>query len=281
VNSAPLEDVRPALKELGLELRDVEVILNTHGHHDHLGGNFDFKREAPTARIHLHRADRAFAESHEYHRTFMTEYLRHFGREADMAARGAAVVQLLGDGDAGVDRLLDDGDRVDLGAGVELRVIHSPGHTPGSVCYYWESEKLMLSGDSIQARGSRAGGWPLYFHAADFRRSIDRLLDVPVETLCLGHGFHSNLPLNTPVKQGAEARHMLEESAAVTRAIDEAVRAQLAANPAASNLEVAQAAAMDLIGRIPTLLDPGPKLPGAAATLWAHIREAREDLAAG
>jgi glyoxylase-like metal-dependent hydrolase (beta-lactamase superfamily II) len=186
VKSAPFEDLRPALKELGLNLSDVQVILNTHGHHDHLGGNFDLKREAPAAQIHLHRADRAFAESHEYHRTFMTEYMRHFGREQDIPARQAAVVESLGEGNAGVDRLLDDGDRIDLGAGIELSVIHSPGHTPGSVCYYWESEKLMLSGDSIQARGSRSGGWPLYFHAADFRRSIDRLLEIPVETLCPG-----------------------------------------------------------------------------------------------
>jgi hypothetical protein len=83
--------------------------------------------------------------------------------------------------------------------------------------------------------------------------------------------------LNNPVKHGDEARHLLEESAAVTRAIDQAVRAQLAAKPSASNLEVAQAVTMELLTRIPTQIDPVLKLPGAAVTLWAHIREARED----
>ena len=277
VATSPIEDVRPGLAEVGLDLADVDYILNTHGHLDHLGGNASFKREAPDASIHLHADDQPFAESHDYHRTFMTEFYHQFGRSDLAPAREAFVLKMIGEGDAGVDRVLADGDRVDLGSGLELSVIHTPGHTPGSVCYYWESEKLLLTGDAVQARGSRGGGWPLYFHASSYRRSLDRLLDVRVETLCPGHGFHSALPLNTPLKHGTEARHLIEESAEVSKAIDGAVRAQIKANPGASNLEIAQAATLDLLEQIPTMIDPVMRLPGAGgATLWAHIREARE-----
>src|SRR5919199_3111758 len=209
----PLGDVRPALKGLGLDLADIGSVLNTHGHHDHAGGNYDLKREAPNVEIHMHADDRPFAESHEYHRTSMTEFLEHFGRSQDVPARQAIFAKTLGEGDAGVDRVLDDGDRIDLGGGVELTVLHTPGHTPGSVCFYWESERLLLTGDAVQGRGSRGGGYPLYFDSATYRRSIDRLLDVPAETLCLGHGFHTALQLNSPIKRGDEARHILEESA--------------------------------------------------------------------
>jgi hypothetical protein len=70
---------------------------------------------------------------------------------------------------------------------------------------------------------------------------------------------------------------VLEESAAVSRAIDEAVRARLKAKPEANNLEIAQGATMDLLNRIPTMVDPAMGLPGnGGATLWAHIREARQ-----
>jgi glyoxylase-like metal-dependent hydrolase (beta-lactamase superfamily II) len=275
VATSPAEDVRPALKGLGLDLGDIGAVLNTHGHHDHAGGNYDLKQDAPNAEIHMHGDDRGFAESHEYHRTFMTNFLEHFGKADQIPTRQAVFAKTLGAGDAGIDRVLDDGDRVDLGGGVELSVIHSPGHTPGSVCFYWESERLMLSGDSIQGRGSRNGGYPLYFNSADYRRSIARLLDVPAETLCLGHGFHTGLPLNRTIKRGEEVRHTLEESARVTRAIDEAVRAQLKANPSASNYEIARAAVLDLLDKIPTMLDPSLGLPGAGPTLWAHIQEAR------
>jgi hydroxyacylglutathione hydrolase len=277
VATSPIEDVRPGLQSLGLNLGDIDLILNTHGHLDHLGGNYNLKREAPNAQIHLHADDKPFAESHDYHRTFMTEFYHQLGRSDQAPAREAVVLKMIGEGDAGVDRVLADGEQVDLGSGMELGVIHTPGHTPGSVCFFWESEKLLLTGDAVQSRGSRGGGWPLYFHASSYLRSVERLFDVPAETLCLGHGFHNGLPLNTPVKRGAETRHVLEESAAVSRAIDEAVRARLKAKPEANNLEIAQGATMDLLNRIPTMVDPAMGLPGnGGATLWAHIREARQ-----
>jgi glyoxylase-like metal-dependent hydrolase (beta-lactamase superfamily II) len=279
VVTSPLNDIKPGLKSLGVDMAEVAMILNTHGHHDHSGGNVGVKEEAPNAQIHLHEADREFLYSHEKHRTFMTEYLRHYGREELGATRQATIMKLLPEGDAGVDRALTEGDRVDLGSGVELTVIHSPGHTPGSVCFYWEQEKLALSGDSIQGRGSRSGGWPLYFDAASYRRSLERLLDVPMETLCLGHGFHVGMPFNPPVRRGAETRQLVEESISLHQAIDDAVRARLRAQPDASNLEVAQGVTMDLLTRIPAQIEPELRITSAGGpTLWAHIRDARAAL---
>src|SRR6478672_5283594 len=72
VTTSPIDDVRPALKGLGLDLGDVDYILNTHGHLDHLGGNATYKEHAPDSQIHLHADDKPFSESHDYHRTFMT-----------------------------------------------------------------------------------------------------------------------------------------------------------------------------------------------------------------
>jgi glyoxylase-like metal-dependent hydrolase (beta-lactamase superfamily II) len=271
----PVDDVRPALKDMGLNFSDVDYILNTHGHLDHGGGNFNFKKDAPNTVIHMHSDDQPFADSHEYHRTFMTEFLHQFGRSDLAPAREAVVLKMIGEGDAGVDRLLADGDRLDLGAGMELSVIHTPGHTPGSVCFYWESEKLLLSGDAVQGRGSRGGGWPLYFNSVTYGESIARLQQVAVDTIAPGHGFQTSLPLNTPLKRGAEAKVLLDESADVHKAIDEAVRAQVKATPNASNLEIAQGATQRVLTRIPTLLDPNLMIPGAGPTLWGHIQAAR------
>jgi len=271
----PVDDVRPALKAMGLQLSDVDFILNTHGHLDHGGGNFNFKKDAPDAVIHMHPDDKPFAESHDYHRTFMTEFLHQFGRSDLAPAREAVVLKMIGEGDAGVDRLLQDGDRIDLGAGMELTVIHTPGHTPGSVCFHWESEKLMLTGDAVQGRGSRGGGWPLYFDSVTYGKSIARLQQIAVDTIAPGHGFQTSLPLNTPLKRGEETRVLLDESAAVHAAIDSAVKARVKAHPTASNLEIAQGAVQDLLTKIPTMLDPNLLIPGAGPTLWAHIRAAR------
>ena len=75
---------------------------------------------------------------------------------------------------------LEDGDEIDLGGDVRLHVLHTPGHTPGSASFYWESQSLLFSGDAVGGRGSRAGGFPLYFSAADYASSLRRLLDLDV-----------------------------------------------------------------------------------------------------
>ena len=59
------------------------------------------------------------------------------------------------------DRQLQDGGELDLGRALALRVLHTPGHTPGSISLYWEREGILFTGDSLQGRGSRPGWMPL------------------------------------------------------------------------------------------------------------------------
>jgi glyoxylase-like metal-dependent hydrolase (beta-lactamase superfamily II) len=172
--------------------------------------------------------------------------------------------------------VLEDGDRIDLGGGVELTVVHTPGHTPGSVSYYWEAEKLLLTGDSVQARGFKPGGYPLYFDSQAYGQSMQRLKDLPIETIGMGHGFISGVHLNAPVKYGDEARHMVEESALVHATIDRTTRKLAAELPDASLLELAQRTTMELIGALPTHVDPRIGLPlSGGPTLWSHASVAR------
>lgn len=81
------------------------------------------------------------------------------------------------------DVLLHDGDRVG-----DLRVVHTPGHTPGGICLYSEAERLLFSGDTVFTGGS--------FGRYDFpggdrtalAASIERLAALEVEGLYPGHG---------------------------------------------------------------------------------------------
>jgi glyoxylase-like metal-dependent hydrolase (beta-lactamase superfamily II) len=65
VFGTPTTDVAPALASLGLSLSAIDMVVNTHGHMDHLGGNSEVK-DAGNAQIALHRADRPLADSNEY-----------------------------------------------------------------------------------------------------------------------------------------------------------------------------------------------------------------------
>jgi glyoxylase-like metal-dependent hydrolase (beta-lactamase superfamily II) len=89
---------------------------------------------------------------------------------------------------------LTDGDVLPVLDG--LQVIHTPGHTPGSVCLYSEARRLLIVGDLLQ-RNRGAVTYPNYFFTDDMalaRRSIARLAELDVETILFSH--------YPPVRQG-------------------------------------------------------------------------------
>src|SRR6202011_694989 len=228
-SSVPKASLLPALKEMGWDLADLRIIINTHLHIDHAGGNAEMQ-EASGAGIHIHKADADFTDREMYLEKYSRDALRLMGQEAEIPQSEAFQRQLLGR-EWGIERKLDDGDEIDLGGDVRLHVLHTPGHTPGSASFYWESERLVFSGDAVGGRGSRAGGFPLYFSAADYPNSLRRLLDLDAATLAQAHRYRWSAPTQDAVRTGPEVRQTLEESLAVWQAIDTAVRTKLALEP--------------------------------------------------
>jgi hydroxyacylglutathione hydrolase len=271
--SVPQASLLPALAELGWDLADLRVIINTHLHIDHAGGNAEMQ-EVSGAGIHIHTADAAFTDRERYAEKYCRDALRLMGQDAEIPHSEAFQRQLLGR-EWGIERMLEDGDEVNLGGDVRLMVLHTPGHTPGSASFYWESEQLLFSGDAVGGRGSRANGFPLYFAAADYAASLKRLLDLDVATLAQAHRYRWSAPTQEAVRTGPEVRQTLDESLGVWQAIDTAVRTKLAVDPA-----VDFRALVDHVVRVTAAdfgNDPEAALPpptGTVNTVAAHWREA-------
>ena len=107
---------------------------------------------------------------------------------------------LYGDG-VEVDTPLEDGDVLQFAE--EVRVVHTPGHTPGSTCYYMPSMGAVVVGDALQRRFGRLGP-PAEKVTADnrtARESLARLLPLDFHTICFSHypplteNAHSELEL--------------------------------------------------------------------------------------
>lgn len=231
----PEEALTPALRRLGFALRDVDLILATHGHADHIGG-VRWTVDGSGAEVLAHPADRWLFAGPEVHRrpgvvhdligllTSLQETERALEWDAMLLKNvGSSVI---------VDRSLDDGDVIDLGAGLTITVIHTPGHTAGSVTYVINPGGVALTGDAIQGRGYRLG-LPLYEDPGAYGRSLGHIRDARVSILAMGHGFRHSAAGSrpTPIVRGAGVHAILDDSAAFPPIAADVARRVLADHP--------------------------------------------------
>lgn len=276
VAQSPRDHIEPALTQIGMALSDVDVILNTHAHPDHSGGNMEIKR-ASNASIYVHSADLPRATSSETLVEYMMAPSRALGAPPDSLKKGTeSYVGMCGEA-AGADVVVAEGDIVDLGAGIELRVVHFPGHTPGSVAYFWESEGMLFTGDCLLGYGSRLGGYPGYRNAADYRRSLQAASQMDIRLLCLGHGYLATRSVNAPARSGEDIKQFLKDSIHVVDTMHRVVSGSVRRLPGATKKEIAADAMSELIYELPTRLDRQVGLPAnGIPTLLAHIEAALE-----
>ena len=156
------DHVKDGLKALGLALEDIELVLCTHAHPDHIEAVQLFK-DSP-AQIAIHEAAWQLIKN-------MEQYIN--------AAMGIDL------DDIAPDFLLREGDLSIKG--LDLQILHTPGHSPGSASIYWPLEKALFSGDVIfneaLGRTDLPGG-----DGALLKKSIQRLAELDVALLLSGHG---------------------------------------------------------------------------------------------
>ena len=144
------------LRENGVEPENIEMIVNTHCHFDHIGGNHFF----PNAKIAVHKLDAISIRNKDTLGTSLSAF-----DDADNSR---------------VDVELEDGDKIG-----NFEVIHTPGHTSGGICL-WDGENL-ISGDTIFAGGG-VGRMDIGGDYNDMKSSVEKLTKLDVVNIYPGHG---------------------------------------------------------------------------------------------
>lgn len=273
----PAGPIRQALAARDRDLDTIGAIVNTHGHWDHAGGNAAVA-EASGAGVLIHEAGAPLLFDHRAHLDgYYTEAARALAQSEAVEARRTAFLDDFGP-EMVPNRLLKEGDRLDLGAGVTFQVLHLPGHSDDHIALYWEREGVLIAGDAAQGAGSRLGGCPLYFgRISEARASIGRLLEAPFRTLHVSHPFGRLSTQERATQYGtADGLAFLGESLTALDMLEEALGAALRDNPDAEFPALARAATEHLAraGRWPLEPDPATGVPaGAAPTLYRLWRE--------
>jgi glyoxylase-like metal-dependent hydrolase (beta-lactamase superfamily II) len=165
------------LQRLGRSLDELERIVCTHGHPDHIGGVHELIRDRDDVEVLIHPADLAGLQ---------LPLREALAGSADGGGRRGRLIQYLTRPPESCTPI-DDGALLPVLGG--LRVVHTPGHTPGSVCLYAERLRLLFTGDVLQViRGRLTYASAFFSHDhAGARASVQRLASLDVGMIALSH----------------------------------------------------------------------------------------------
>ncbi len=190
------------LRRTGRRISEITLIIQTHSHPDHIGATRAIKGETGCA-VAVHPSEKAWIE------------------DVELQARERPVPgfhSLVG-GRVAVDRVLENGDVVDLGCGLKIQVFHTPGHSRGSLSLLLLGYMALFSGDAIPV----AGEMPIYEDASASVLSLKKLREIK--------GINHLLSSWDEPKKEAEAYRHIDAGLNYLQRIHEAVIAAAGGDP--------------------------------------------------
>jgi len=154
------DHVRGQLSGLSLSPEDMDLVIITHGHPDHMEG------------VRVFQGTEALVAVSSREMEFIQTVAPHYG-------------EALGIPDFEPQILLQEGD-LKVGSRT-FEVIHTPGHSPGSICLYWPDQKVLFTGDVVFNQGIGRTDLP-GGNGSELKESIRRISNLDVDYLLTGHG---------------------------------------------------------------------------------------------
>ena len=168
---------------------DIKTIVLTHFHIDHVGDAFDLKKLSG-AKVAIHKKD--------------ADYVA--GRKTPPVPSGVKgmIVKVLmpllfRSTPVEPDIRLNDGDTI---AG--LTTIHTPGHTPGSICLFDPASKILFVGDLLRFNGSKIEIGPLPLDTGEVQQSINKIAALDFDIMLSGHGIPLRPDASVKVREFAK-----------------------------------------------------------------------------
>ena len=180
------EWIVPALQQMGLSLKDIDILTCTHCHGDHVGGHARIRELCPEIKIACYEGSEDKVRDPLKYSKLIRATFPPFSPEAPADLRGVTA-----------DLLLKDGEYLTP----YLRLITTPGHDTDTVCWLDERTNTLITGDSLQLDGTTSQGIALVMDLPGYRYTLKKLAELPIDCIAAGHDY---LPLGS-IAEGREA----------------------------------------------------------------------------
>lgn len=201
--------ILPALSELSLSLSDIECLLCTHTHGDHIGGFYRLRQLGVKKIAAYVRSVPKIRDPLSYN----IEIRKAFPENSPPPSSS-----LVG---TTVDLALEDGDVLDG----RIELVAAPGHDDDTVCIFDRATETLICGDSVQHNGTAVQGCGAYMYLDDYRASMQKLLRLSAKTVVLGHPF---LPHGDVIDGETAVRGFLSDALRLTEVYRDFVAAEYA-----------------------------------------------------
>ena len=166
-----------ALDRLGRQSEEIGHIISTHYHLDHVGGIAHIKKQSG-GQVAAHESEIPYLRSGTLPNPVEHPIIRLLV---------APILALLRPEQFSVDMPLSDGNQLDALGG--MTIVHSPGHTPGSISLHFPQEGLLMVGDALEYRQGKLQ-LPSRYVSSDMQQakeSVRKLAQLDFEVLCFSH----------------------------------------------------------------------------------------------
>lgn len=179
-------ELENCLKLNGIKPHDIRTIILTHHHFDHTG-SLEKIKNLTDARVAVHVADWPYVSGEKIYNgpLFMRPLIKLMN-----LVYGIKPFQK--------DMVLNDGDKIG-----DYTVIHTPGHTPGSICLYNPQNKVIFVGDNIRYNNGilESPRGRLLPDLVNYKKSMEKIASLDVETILTGHGKPVTTDANQLMKE--------------------------------------------------------------------------------
>ncbi|NEU29092.1 MBL fold metallo-hydrolase [Paenibacillus polymyxa] len=174
-----IEDLRGAMKKVGVSFDKLKAVILTHQDVDHIGSLPEILQECGNiVKVYAHELDKPYIQG---------EVPLLKDSQLEKPPKGK------------VDDTLTDGQELPFCG--RIRVVHTPGHTPGHISLYLEQSKILIAGDSMYSENGILAGIhaPTTPDMSEARISLKKYLELDIASVVCYHGGLSNVNVNDQI----------------------------------------------------------------------------------